>query len=63
MSSNERAPEPTMDEIIASIRRIIADDETEPQAAPAAAKPAQAGVKAYPYRYAFTKIIDDIARV
>ena len=63
MSSNERAPEPTMDEIIASIRRIIADDETQPQAAPAAAKPAETGVKADPDGDADTQIIDDIARV
>src|SRR5215468_9756753 len=27
MSSTERAPEPTMEEILASIRRIISDDE------------------------------------
>src|SRR5687768_1396574 len=63
MSSNERAPEPTMDEIIASIRRIIADDETQPQAAPGAAKQAETGVKADPDGDADTQIIDDIARV
>src|SRR6185437_4645744 len=37
MSSTERAPEPTMEEILASIRRIIADDEsnsTKQQAVP-----------------------------
>src|ERR1700747_1224200 len=28
MSSTERAPEPTMEEILASIRRILYDDET-----------------------------------
>src|SRR5579885_580853 len=28
MSSTERAPEPTMEEILASIRRIISEDET-----------------------------------
>src|SRR5215470_13195480 len=28
MSSTERAPEPTMEEILASIRRIISDDES-----------------------------------
>ena len=27
MSSTERAPEPTMEEILVSIRRIISDDE------------------------------------
>lgn len=30
MSSTEQAPEPTMDEILASIRKIIADDDQEP---------------------------------
>ena len=30
MSSTEQAPEPTMDEILASIRKIIADDEESP---------------------------------
>jgi hypothetical protein len=28
MSSTERAPEPTMEEILASIRRIISEDES-----------------------------------
>jgi cell pole-organizing protein PopZ len=38
MSSTERAPEPTMDEILASIRRLIADDGAPAaQPAPAAA--------------------------
>ena len=32
MSSTERAPEPTMEEILASIRRIITDDEAGQQA-------------------------------
>src|SRR5262245_1654080 len=38
MSSTERAPEPTMEEILASIRRIISDDETNA----ARARPASA---------------------
>jgi len=44
MSSSEQAPEPTMDEILASIRKIISDDETEGDAQPevAAAEPAAA---------------------
>jgi hypothetical protein len=29
MSNTERAPEPTMEEILASIRRIITDDEAD----------------------------------
>ncbi|GAB4237425.1 MAG: hypothetical protein Kow0032_23240 [Methyloligellaceae bacterium] len=33
MSSSEQAPEPTMDEILASIRKIIADDEQQEEAA------------------------------
>ena len=37
MSQPAKAQEPSMEEILASIRRIIADDET---AKPAAAKPA-----------------------
>jgi cell pole-organizing protein PopZ len=63
MSSNERAPEPTMEEIISSIRRIIADDETgaQPSAAPAAKSAAHAVEE--PEGDADTKIIDDIARV
>ncbi len=46
MSSSEQAPEPTMDEILASIRKIISDDEPgdSPQtesSAPAAPAPAE----------------------
>jgi hypothetical protein len=37
MTSTERAPEPTMEEILASIRRIISDDEQNPTRKPAAA--------------------------
>ena len=43
MSQSAKAQEPSMEEILASIRRIIADDDTaKPAAAPAAAKPAPA---------------------
>ncbi len=68
MSSTERAPEPTMEEILASIRRIISDEEAS---APNEAAPATAGDD-YPvrtasadadYEVADTQIIDDIARV
>jgi len=64
MSSTERAPEPTMEEILASIRRIISDDNTSspPRAATLAAVEEDArpdGVDAE----ADTRIIDDIARV
>ena len=40
MSNTDQAPEPSMEEILASIRRIISDDENAP--APAAPAPAQA---------------------
>lgn len=49
MSSPEQAPEPTMDEILASIRKIIADDEpegdqyTQDEKRPESAQPAQPG--------------------
>src|SRR6185312_5561247 len=36
MTSTERAPEPTMEEILASIRRIITDDEQNQEKKPAA---------------------------
>jgi cell pole-organizing protein PopZ len=39
MSNAAKAHEPTMEEILASIRRIIADDEPAPEAKPAAAAP------------------------
>jgi cell pole-organizing protein PopZ len=48
MSSTAKAHEPTMEEILASIRRIIADDdpgETPAAAAPAPASPAAAPAK------------------
>jgi cell pole-organizing protein PopZ len=64
MSSTERAPEPTMEEILASIRRIISDDNssaTERGATSASvqdeARPDAADAEAD------TRIIDDIARV
>ena len=61
MSSMERAPEPTMEEILASIRRIISDDEAKstesPSASSSEAKPSEVDADAD------TRIIDDIARV
>ena len=45
MSQPAKAQEPSMEEILASIRRIIADDDT---AKPAAAKPAPAPMSAAP---------------
>ncbi len=40
MSQPAKAQEPSMEEILASIRRIIADDDSKPAAKPAAAAPA-----------------------
>src|SRR4029453_10441622 len=64
MSSTERAPEPTMEEILASIRRIISDDETN------AARPRPASAQQQEDETAETAeveaddaIINDIARV
>lgn len=61
MGNMERAPEPTMEEILASIRRIISDDEAKSAeaspASPPEAKPSEFDADAD------TKIIDDIARV
>jgi uncharacterized protein len=45
MTQPAKAQEPSMEEILASIRRIIADDEAKP---PAAEKPASAAVAAKP---------------
>ena len=60
----ERAPEPTMEEILASIRRIIADDETPPgQQRAAPAREPEAVNFDGPDQPADTHIIDDIARV
>ena len=38
MTQAAKAQEPSMEEILASIRRIIADDDTKPKAAEAPAK-------------------------
>ena len=64
MGSMERAPEPTMEEILASIRRIIADDETTPgrQRAAPERQPEAENFDAAD-QPADTQIIDDIARV
>ena len=64
MGNMERAPEPTMEEILASIRRIIADDDqgasrARPEAAPVADEPAPDSAE----MEADSQIIDDIARV
>ena len=53
MSQPAKAQEPSMEEILASIRRIIADDDTgKPAAKPAAAAPAQPRPAAPPPREA-----------
>jgi uncharacterized protein len=44
MTQAAKAQEPSMEEILASIRRIIADDDNKPDAKPAAAAPAPAPV-------------------
>jgi cell pole-organizing protein PopZ len=62
MSNMERAPEPTMEEILASIRRIISDDEsnsTQQVAPPGRRDELRSEVE----EEADTKIINDIARV
>jgi cell pole-organizing protein PopZ len=64
MSSIERAPEPTMEEILASIRRIISDDDSN--STRAAAAPTSVHEEArldVGDVEADTRIIDDIARV
>ncbi len=66
MSSTERAPEPTMEEILASIRRIISEDEASAeQAAPqsAAASGDDEDHLEVVEGEADDKIINDIARV
>jgi cell pole-organizing protein PopZ len=64
MSSIERAPEPTMDEILASIRRIISDDDSNSTRAAAAPASVQAEARLdVADAEADTRIIDDIARV
>lgn len=55
MSSSEQSPEPTMDEILASIRRIIADEPTE--SSQHAAAPAGEGAD-----LAEDGVVNDIAR-
>ena len=68
MSSTERAPEPTMEEILASIRRIISDDESN-SAKRSAAPQSQDDDEALELSEgeaeseADDKIINDIARV
>lgn len=64
MSSTERAPEPTMEEILASIRRIISDDEssTAKQRTPSPSPQDDEGLEAAEGE-ADDKIINDIARV
>lgn len=62
MSSTERAPEPTMDDILASIRRIITDDETGKSPADKSAavvRTEEEGLEGE----ADNQIIDNIARV
>jgi uncharacterized protein len=70
MSSTERAPEPTMEEILASIRRIISDDESNSAQQPSAAPQSQDDEEALELSgegevegEADDKIINDIARV
>jgi cell pole-organizing protein PopZ len=65
MSSTERAPEPTMEEILASIRRIISDDEasTAQQRATSAEYAEQVRAEDADDSAADTQMIDDIARV
>jgi cell pole-organizing protein PopZ len=65
MSSTERAPEPTMEEILASIRRIISDDEQNSARQPAASAVSHEDdeVLEMVEGEADDKIINDIARV
>ena len=64
MSSTERAPEPTMEEILASIRRIISDDETNAtRARPASARQQEDEAAETVEVEADDAIINDIARV
>src|SRR3990172_7210741 len=64
MSSTERAPEPTMEEILASIRRIISDDESSSarQRTTSASQGDEEGLEAAEGE-ADDRIINDIARV
>src|SRR5689334_24916685 len=71
MSSTERAPEPTMEEILASIRRIISDDESNSAPQHSAAPQSQDDDETLELSEgegavegeADDKIINDIARV
>jgi uncharacterized protein len=64
MSSTERAPEPTMEEILASIRRIISDDETNAaRTRPASAQQQDDETAETVEIEADDAIINDIARV
>jgi uncharacterized protein len=64
MSSMERAPEPTMEEILASIRRIISDDNSSATERGATSVSVQNEVRPdVADAEADTRIIDDIARV
>ncbi len=64
MSSTERAPEPTMEEILASIRRIITDDDTGQARTQNAAQQARQDEESLEGEgEADSQIIDDIARV
>jgi uncharacterized protein len=64
MSSTERAPEPTMEEILASIRRIISEDEPSSARQPnASASQQDEEVLELAEGEADDKIINDIARV
>ncbi len=65
MSNTERAPEPTMEEILASIRRIISDDESNSTQQPATTSDYARQVAAEESEdgAADTQIIDDITRV
>ena len=64
MSSTERAPEPTMEEILASIRRIISDDEASStqQRATSSEYAEQVRVEDADYEAADTQMIADIER-
>ena len=64
MSSTERAPEPTMEEILASIRRIISDDESSSARKPttSASHQDEEGLEVAEGE-ADDRIISDIARV
>ncbi len=57
MSSTEQAPEPTMDEILASIRKIISDDETGGDAQPEVAEAESAAAEPA----AGDGLVDDLA--